>query len=151
MIDESEIGLGGNIVEEEVNEGIIELPNNRTMFINLFTAEEPGVPEVVDNIKKIDDLFRHFLPNIDIEFNDEEGQAIQENFTFENVGDFSPKSMTKRSPYLNDLSIRKEFYEKVTKQLRSNKVLQKVISDKDTKRAMLIILKVLKQELEETL
>lgn len=151
MIDESEIGLGGNIVEEEVNEGIIELPNNRTMFINLFTADEPGVPEVVDNIKKIDDLFNYFLPNIDIEFNDEEGQAIPENFKFENVGDFSPKNMTKRSPYLNDLSIRKEFYEKVTKQLRSNKVLQRVISNKDTKLAMLIILKALKQELEETL
>lgn len=59
--------------------------------------------------------------------------------------------MTQRSPFLNNLSIRKEFYEKVVKQLRSNKVLQRVIANNDTKAAMLIILKELKKQVEESL
>ena len=59
--------------------------------------------------------------------------------------------MTQRSPFLNNLSIRKEFYEKVIKQLRSNKVLQRVIANNDTKAAMLIILKELRKQVEESL
>lgn len=150
MIDEGAIGIGGNIIEEETNEGIAEIPGNRTMLINLFTADEPGIPEIVDNLKTIDDLFQYFLPNIDVEFHNEEGEPVQENFKFENVGDFSAKNMTKQSPFLNNLSSRKEFYEKVIKQLRSNKILQRVIADKDMKTAMLLILKELKSELEKT-
>lgn len=143
MIDDY-IGIGGNAVEQEANEGIADIPGNRTLMVNQMTAEEPGVPEIVDHLYTIEDVFKYFDPNIDVNFLDKEGQDVTENFQFSNVGDFSVKSMTQRSPFLNNLSIRKEFYEKVVKQLRSNKVLQRVIANNDTKAAMLIILKELK-------
>lgn len=150
MIDDK-IGVGGNAVEQEANEGIADIPGNRTLMVNMMTAEEPGVPEVIDGLYTIADVFKYFDPNIDVNFQNEEGQSITENFHFDNVSDFSVKSMTERSPFLNNLSIRKEFYEKVVKQLRSNKVLQRVIANKDTKTAMLIILKELKKQVEESL
>ena len=138
-------------VEQEANEGIADIPGNRTLMVNQMTAEEPGVPEIVDHLYTIEDVFKYFDPNIDVNFLDKEGQDVTENFQFSNVGDFSVKSMTQRSPFLNNLSIRKEFYEKVVKQLRSNKVLQRVIANNDTKAAMLIILKELKKQVEESL
>lgn len=150
MIDDY-IGIGGNAVEQEANEGIADIPGNRTLMVNQMTAEEPGVPEIVDHLYTIEDVFKYFDPNIDVNFLDKEGQDVTENFQFSNVGDFSVKSMTQRSPFLNNLSIRKEFYEKVVKQLRSNKVLQRVIANNDTKAAMLIILKELKKQMEESL
>ena len=150
MIDDY-IGIGGNAVEQEANEGIADIPGNRTLMVNQMTAEEPGVPEIVDHLYTIEDVFKYFDPNIDVNFLDKEGQDVTENFQFSNVGDFSVKSMTQRSPFLNNLSIRKEFYEKVVKQLRSNKVLQRVIANNDTKAAMLIILKELKKQVEEPL
>ena len=150
MIDDY-IGIGGNAVEQEANEGIADIPGNRTLMVNQMTAEEPGVPEIVDHLYTIEDVFKYFDPNIDVNFLDKEGQDVTENFQFINVGDFSVKSMTQRSPFLNNLSIRKEFYEKVVKQLRSNKVLQRVIANNDTKAAMLIILKELKKQVEESL
>lgn len=150
MIDDY-IGIGGNAVEQEANEGIADIPGNRTLMVNQMTAEEPGVPEIVDHLYTIEDVFKYFDPNIDVNFLDKEGQDVTENFQFSNVGDFSVKSMTQRSPFLNNLSIRKEFYEKVVKQLRSNKVLQSVIANNDTKAAMLIILKELKKQVEESL
>lgn len=150
MIDDN-IGIGGNAVEQEANEGIADIPGNRTLMVNQMTAEEPGVPEIVDHLYTIEDVFKYFDPNIDVNFQDKEGQDVTENFQFSNVGDFSVKSMTQRSPFLNNLSIRKEFYEKVVKQLRSNKVLQRVIANNDTKAAMLIILKELKKQVEESL
>lgn len=150
MIDDY-IGIGGNAVEQEANEGIADIPGNRTLMVNQMTAEEPGVPEIVDHLYTIEDVFKYFDPNIDVNFLDKEGQDVTENFQFSNVGDFSVKSMTQRSPFLNNLNIRKEFYEKVVKQLRSNKVLQRVIANNDTKAAMLIILKELKKQVEESL
>ena len=150
MIDDY-IGIGGNAGEQEANEGIADIPGNRTLMVNQMTAEEPGVPEIVDHLYTIEDVFKYFDPNIDVNFLDKEGQDVTENFQFSNVGDFSVKSMTQRSPFLNNLSIRKEFYEKVVKQLRSNKVLQRVIANNDTKAAMLIILKELKKQVEESL
>lgn len=150
MIDDY-IGIGGNAVEQEANEGIADIPGNRTLMVNQMTAEEPGVPEIVDHLYTIEDVFKYFDPNIDVNFLDKGGQDVTENFQFSNVGDFSVKSMTQRSPFLNNLSIRKEFYEKVVKQLRSNKVLQRVIANNDTKAAMLIILKELKKQVEESL
>lgn len=150
MIDDY-IGIGGNAVEQEANEGIADIPGNRTLMVNQMTAEEPGVPEIVDHLYTIEDVFKYFDPNIDVNFLDKEGQDVTENFQFSNVGDFSVKSMTQRSPFLNNLSIHKEFYEKVVKQLRSNKVLQRVIANNDTKAAMLIILKELKKQVEESL
>ena len=150
MIDDY-IGIGGNAVEQEANEGIADIPGNRTLMVNQMTAEEPGVPEIVDHLYTIEDVFKYFDPNIDVNFLDKEGQDVTENFQFSNVWDFSVKSMTQRSPFLNNLSIRKEFYEKVVKQLRSNKVLQRVIANNDTKAAMLIILKELKKQVEESL
>lgn len=150
MVDDN-IGIGGNAVEQETSEGIADIPGNRTLMVNLMTAEEPGVPEIVDHLYTIEDVFKHFDPNIDVNFQDKEGQDITENFQFSNVGDFSVKSMTQHSPFLNNLSIRKEFYEKVVKQLRSNKVLQRVIANNDTKAAMLIILKELRKQVEESL
>ena len=150
MIDDY-IGIGGNAVEQEANEGIADIPGNRTLMVNQMTAEEPGVPEIVDHLYTIEDVFKYFDPNIDVNFLDKEGQDVTENFQFSNVGDFSVKSMTQRSPFLNNLSIRKEFYEKVVKQLRSNKVLQRVIANNDTKAAMLIILKELRKQVEESL
>lgn len=150
MIDDY-IGIGGNAVEQEANEGIADIPGNRTLMVNQMTAEEPGVPEIVDHLYTIEDVFKYFDPNIDVNFLDKEGQDVTENFQFSNVGDFSVKSMTQRSPFLNNLSIRKEFYEKVVKQLRSNKVLQRVIANNDTKAVMLIILKELKKQVEESL
>ena len=139
MIDDN-IGIGGNAVEQEANEGIADIPGNRTLMVNQMTAEEPGVPEIVDHLYTIEDVFKYFDPNIDVNFQDKEGQDVTENFQFGNVGDF-----------LNNLSIRKEFYEKVVKQLRSNKVLQRVIANNDTKAAMLIILKELRKQVEESL
>lgn len=143
--------LAIEMVEQEANEGIADIPGNRTLMVNQMTAEEPGVPEIVDHLYTIEDVFKYFDPNIDVNFLDKEGQDVTENFQFSNVGDFSVKSMTQRSPFLNNLSIRKEFYEKVVKQLRSNKVLQRVIANNDTKAAMLIILKELKKQVEESL
>ena len=83
-----------------------------------------------------------------MEFEDEEGQSVKENFKFQNVGDFSVKNMTEQSDFLKSLNRQKEFYDSLIKQLRTNKVLQKALEDPASKKAFIQALTELRKELD---
>ena len=51
------------------------------------------------------------------------------------------------SPFLRDLDNQKEFYNKIIKQLRSNKILQRALQNDETKVAFVEALKALSEEL----
>jgi len=143
-----EYEIGGNEVKIDASEGIANIPDNRSMIVEHLTADEPVTPEVAYNLKNIEDVFAHFSPNMDIEFENEEGQSVKENLRFNNVDDFSVKKMTQQSSFLSRLNQEKDFYEGMIKQLRSNKVLQKALQDPEAKAALISALSSLKKELE---
>ena len=90
-MDLGNYGIGGNEVKIDASEGIAEIPQNRTLLVEQLTKDEPVAPEVITGLTNIDQVFAHFLPEIDIEFTDAEGAPVEENFRFHNVGDFSVK------------------------------------------------------------
>ena len=57
-------------------------------LVEQLTKDEPVAPEVIAGLTNIDEVFAHFRPEIDIEFSDAEGAPVEENFRFQNVGDF---------------------------------------------------------------
>jgi hypothetical protein len=83
-----------------------------------------------------------------VAFEDEEGQEKIENFKFHNVADFLVKNMTQTSPFLKDLDKKKDFYSKIMKQLRSNKILQKALQNGDSQAAFIEALQSCLAELE---
>lgn len=143
-----EYGVGGNEVKIDASESIADIPFNRTLLVEKLTNEDPINPELAQGLNTIEDVFDHFKPNIDVEFENEDGQDIVENFKFRTVADFLTKNMMQNSPYLKDLSGQKEFYNKTIKQLRSNKILQKVLQNEESKAAFIEALKGLMTELE---
>ncbi len=143
-----EYEIGGNEVKIDASEGIAVIPDNRSLVVEQLTAEEPVNPEAVYKLTTIEDVFRHFMPNVDIDFEDEEGQVVHENLRFADVGDFSVKNMTRQSKFLSGLNLSKDFYENMIKQLRTNKVLQRALENPDTKAAFIAALTSLRQELE---
>ena len=58
--------------------------------------------------------------------------------------------MTERSDFLKGLSLEQEFYEKLVKQLRSNKVLQKVLENEESRQGMVEALANLREELKKS-
>ncbi len=140
--------IGGNEVRIDNAEGIGNLPDNRALIVEHLTADEPIIPDAVTGLSTIEEVFSYFHPNVDVEFENEEGQPVQENLRFNSVADFSVKNMTQQSDFLNKLSQEKDFYEGVVKQLRSNKVLQRVLEDPEMKAAFIAALNNVKQELE---
>lgn len=134
-MDLGNYGIGGNEVKIDASEGIAEIPQNRTLLVEQLTKDEPVAPEVVAGLTNIDEAFAHFRPEIDIEFADADGAPVEENFRFHNVGDFSVRKMTEQSSFLSGLNAEKQFADRMEKSLRSNKVLQRVLENPETRGA----------------
>jgi hypothetical protein len=144
-----EYGIGGNEIKVDASEAIAAIPENRTLIVEQLTSEESINPEVVSGLTNIDQVFAHYKPQIDAEFENAEGQPVKENFQFKNVGDFSVKSLTGQSSFLSGLNNETEFWEAVKKQLRSNKLLQRALEDPEAKQAFISSLQGILEELKE--
>ncbi len=136
------------VQDVEVGESILEFPQNRTLMVEQLTNEAPTKPEIVKDLKTVDDVFEQFKPNVDVEFNDLEGVPKKENLKFSNLGDFGVKGVTAQSTYLQSLQIQKDEYQKIIKQLKSNKQLRTVIEDMESKQALINSIHALLKELE---
>lgn len=141
-------GIGGNEVKIDSSEAIANIPENRSLIVEQLTSDEPVTPEAVKGLNTVEEVFEHFSPNVDIEFENEQGQSVKESFSFKTVADFSVKNMTENSSFLKDLAMEKDFFEGLIKQLRSNKVLQRVLENAESKEAFIAALKELKSELK---
>ena len=146
-----EYEIGGNEVVDEGSEGIINIPQNRTLMVEQLTKDTPPNPELVMGLETIEDVFDHFRPQLDVAFKNEEGQTVKETFQFKNVGDFSVKAMTEKSPLLSDLNINKEFYAKTTQQLGSNRVLMRSLGIQGKKANIIDALQSIMMELEQSI
>jgi hypothetical protein len=147
MINQFEIG--GNEVKIDASEAIAAIPENRTLLVEQLTAEEPVNPEVVTGLTSIEQVFAHYKPQTEVDFQNGEGQPVKETFHFQSVGDFSVKNLTEQSPFLKGLNTEKDFYENLTKQLRSNKVLQRALENPESKQAFIATLQGILAELSE--
>lgn len=142
-------GLGGTEVNSDANEAIQEIPQNRTLLVEKLTHDQPIKPEVVTGLKTIEEVFDHYKPALELEFEDSEGVSKKENLDFNNLGDFGAQGITKQSSFLRDLNTDKDQYVKVVKQLKSNKILKSALENPEAKQAFLESIRALLSEIEE--
>ena len=143
-----EYGVGGNEVKIDASDAIADIPFSRTLLVEKLTSEDPIHPEAVTGLTSIEDVFNHYKPSIEVEFEDAEGQNVKETFQFRTVADFLVKNLTQNSPFLSDLNAQKVFYEKMIKILRTNKILQRALQNSDSKAAFVEALQELLNEME---
>jgi hypothetical protein len=142
-------GLGGTEVKTDANEAIQEIPQNRTLLVEKLTQDQPIKPVVVKNLKTIDDVFEHYKPEVEVEFEDADGVGKKETLKFSNLGDYGGKGITRQSKFLKDLSTEKDQYVKIIKQLKTNKILKAALTDPEAKTALLESIRALLTEIEE--
>ncbi len=143
--------IGGNEVKIDASEAIADIPENRTLLVEKLTDEEAISPEIVEGLTNINEVFDHFKPSVEVEFESAEGQPVKEKFGFKNVGQFSVEQMTQMSSFLSGLDVEGKTYEEMIKQMRSNKVLQRALVDPEAKKAFIEALMQLSNELDGTL
>ncbi|MDJ1469683.1 type VI secretion system contractile sheath small subunit [Xanthocytophaga flava] len=142
-------GIGGNEVKVDASEAIQEIQGNKTLIAQKLTDEDPLNPEAVYDLKTVEDVFNYFKPNVNIEFEDQDGQTINEHLKFKHLGDFTARNITEQSEFLKDLNIQKDQYAKIVKQLKSNKVLKAILENPETRAAFTHALQALSNELDQ--
>jgi hypothetical protein len=142
--------IGGTVTETEAFEAFADIPQNRVLLAEKLTANTPVKPEIVGGLTTVEQVFEHFKPKIDMEFETEEGTTRNESLHFSNLGDFGIKGITSQSNFLGDLTMKSEQYQKIIKQLKTNKLLKQALSNAESKQGLIDSLNSLIKELEQT-
>ncbi len=141
-------GIGGNEVKVDANESIADIPSNRTLLIQKLTDEAPVAPDAVYGLQNVEEVFEHFKPTVELEYQDENGSDVVEKMAFKNLGDFSAKKMKENSDFLSKVNIDKEQNLKIARQLSSNRALLKALNTPDVREAMIQMLEESIEEIE---
>lgn len=140
--------VGGNAVKMDASEGMADIPMNRSLFVQKLTADDPVRPEAVYDLKTVEEVFEHFKPAVEVEFDQQDGSTKSEELRFSSVADFKASNMVAQNPFLQDLNSQKEEYQKLVKQLKTNKLVRNVIENPETKASFIAALQHLILELD---
>ncbi len=143
-------GLGGTEIKQEAAEALQQIPQNRTLLVEKLTHNQPVKAEVAKGLKTIDDVFDHYKPHVEMEFNNKDGVQSKETLHFSHLGNFGKKGIINQSDFLKDLDTEKEQYVKIVKQLKTNKILRAALTDPEAKNALLESIQTLISELESS-
>ncbi len=143
-------GVGGNAVPNSASEAMADISQNKTLFVQKLTGDAPIKPEAVYDLKTVEDVFEHFKPNVELDFESADGSAVKETANFHNLGDFGAKNITEQSKFLKDLNLQQDQYMAIIKQMKSNKLLKSVVENPDNKAAFMDSLKAMIQDIEDS-
>ncbi|WP_312076471.1 type VI secretion system contractile sheath small subunit [Chryseobacterium sp.] len=142
-------GVGGNEVKVDANEAIAQIQENKSLIVSQLTTDESYTPEIVTGLKTVDDVFRHFQPSVGVQHEDSDGNVVDEEFRFKNLADFTPKNLVNNSEYLQKLSMEQDQYNKIVRQLKTNKILRNMLENEQSRAAFVEVLKNVAKELEK--
>lgn len=143
-------GIGGNEVKTDASEAFADIPQNRTLMAEKLTKDAPVKPEIVQGLQTITEVFAYYKPEATIDFEDAEGIAKKETLHFNGLEDFGVKGITGQSEFLKDNATQKDEYQKIIKQLKSNKILKTALADPDAKTALLDAIKAMITDLNSS-
>ncbi|MEJ1239309.1 hypothetical protein WBG78_14325 [Chryseolinea sp. T2] len=140
--------IGGQLVPQQSFEAITQISSNRTLLVQQLTSKA-GKPEPITGLKTLGEVFQHFKPTVNVGFETAEGKPVKEELKFNNLGDFSEDGMVNQSAFLGDLQSERDTFHKISKQLRTNKILQAALQDPESRQAFLQTLQTMIQEIDQ--
>ena len=141
--------IGGTMVPQEGFETFADISPNRIFLTQKFTVNPPVKPHIAHGLTNTEQVFEEFKPVVDVEFVTEEGGVRKETLHFKNVSDFGLTGITKQSKLLNQLTLQKQGYQKITGQLKTNKTLKLALADEVSKENLILSLRALIQQLKD--
>jgi predicted component of type VI protein secretion system len=141
------------VLDVDAQDGIIEFPQNRTLYADQFTDEAPNTDEEREGFKpkNMKEVFEHYQPSKNgIALETEEGGAVYENFDFKSIKDFEDEQLIEQSKQLSTEKGKIDAYNAVIHQLEKNKTLRNALKDDTARGNLTNALKSLLAELEDT-
>ena len=140
------------VLDANAQDGIIEFPQNRTLYADQFTDVAPNTDEDREGFKakSMKEVFEHYHPSKEgIALETEEGGAVYENFEFRQIKDFEDEQLIEQSELLSGKKAKIDAYNSVIRQLEKNKTLRNTLKDDSSKENLKNALKALLTELED--
>ena len=112
------------------------LPSNKMLYAAKLNNDEDAdvTPVKCNNLKEV---FEKFRPSFETELETTEGEQVNANFEVRSMKDYTSKELIEKNDYLQETYYGKEMLNDLEKQLKKNKSLQKTLSDKEKKEALL--------------
>jgi predicted component of type VI protein secretion system len=127
------------------------ISQNKTLYIGQFT-DTVSEPELYQEAETIDAVFEKFKPNINVEFQSEDGGMVEENLAFNNMKDFEVNNgsgqLVQNSAYLLSVKNNIDANAKMRKNIEQNKRLRDLIGSPESKEELRNVLQSLLDELE---
>lgn len=139
------------VLDAEAQDGIIEFPQNRTLYADQFTDEAPNTDEDREGFKpkNMKDVFEHYQPSKNgVALETEEGGAVFESFDFKSIKDFEDEALIEQSELLGAEKGKIDAYNSVIRQLEKNKTLRNTLKDEAARGNLKNALKALLAEIE---
>ena len=140
------------VLDANAQDGIIEFPQNRTLYADQFTDVAPNTDEDREGFKakSMKEVFEHYQPSKEgIALETEEGGAVYENFEFRQIKDFEDEQLIEQSELLSGKKPKIDAYNSVIRQLEKKKTLRNTLKDDSSKENLKKALKALLTELED--
>lgn len=140
------------VLDADAQDGIIEFPQNRTLYADQFTDEAPNTDEDREGFKpkNMKEVFEHYQPSKNgVALETEEGGAVYESFDFKSIKDFEDEALIAQSELLGAEKGKIDAYNSVIRQLEKNKTLRNTLKDAAARGNLKNALKALLAELDE--
>lgn len=138
------------VLDANAQDGIIEFPQNRTLYADQFTDAAPKDEDREGfKAKSMKEVFEHYQPTKEgIALETEEGGAVYESFEFRQIKDFEDEQLIEQSQLLSGEKAKIDAYNSVIRQLEKNKTLRNTLKDDSSKENLKNALKALLAELD---
>lgn len=140
------------VLDADAKDGIIEFPQNKTLYADQFTDEAPNTDEDRKGFKpkNMKEVFEHYQPSKDgVALETEEGGSVYESFNFKSIKDFEDEALIEQSELLGAEKGKIDAYNSVIRQLEKNKTLRNTLKDEAARGNLKNALKALLAEIEE--
>lgn len=140
------------VLDAEAQDGIIEFPQNRTLYVDQFTDEAPTTDEEREGFKakSMKEVFEHYQPKKDgVAMETEDGGTAYEDFEFRSIKDFDDEALIAQSGLLSSEQGKIDALNAVIRQLEKNKALRNTLKDAAARGNLANALKALLAELED--
>jgi hypothetical protein len=131
-----EVEIGGQLVPQQSFEAIANISSNKTLLVQKLTSK-PTKLEPVKGLKTIDEVFNHFKPGTEVEFEDENGAQKKEELKFNSLLDFRKDGIINQSDLLKKLQTQQDACNSIIKRLKTNKILKTALQNSEAKMSFL--------------
>ena len=139
--------------DEETGGKVNAISQNKTLYIGQFT-DAVAEPELFQEATDIKAVFEKFKPQVNVEFQNENNEPVEETISFNEMKDFEVNNgngqLVSNSSFLLNVKSNIEANAKMKKQIEQNKRLRDILGDKRSKEELRNVLQNLLNELEGT-